>query len=167
MDSINQALLRWASVLALLLVTTASHANQRFQPQLQTLIDSAEAPDGVVIELLAWDEQTWTWAAPLITEFRKQLLAKHPDTDVAVVSHGGEQFQLTKKAAETQPEAIDQLQSLTAAGVNLHVCGVHSGWQDVPEDAYLDIVDVSPSGPAQINDYIKLGYKQVLLSKPE
>jgi hypothetical protein len=36
----------------------------------------------------------------------------------------------------------------------------------VPETDYLDIVDVSPSGPAQVNDYLSLGYRLVVLRKP-
>ena len=116
------------------------------------LLQAEQAPDGVVFELISWDQKTWQWAAPMI--------------DVAVVSHGGEQFQLTKSAAQQQPRAIAQLQSLTDEGVNLHVCGTHSYWNDVEESAYLDMVDVSPSGPAQINDYIKLGYTHILLQKP-
>ena len=119
-----------------------------------------------LFELLSWDEKTWTWAAPMIREFRQRLQAKFPDIDIAVVSHGAEQFQLTKNEAEKQPEAIASLRSLNEEGVNLHVCGTHSGWQNVDEEAYLDFVDVSPSGPAQINDYIKLGYTHILLRRP-
>jgi hypothetical protein len=42
----------------------------------------------------------------------------------------------------------------------------HSRWNAVAETACIDLVDVSPSGPAQINDYIKLGYNHILLQKP-
>ncbi len=130
------------------------------------LLQAEQAPDGVVFELISWDQKTWQWAAPMIADLRRQLQQKFPAIDVAVVSHGGEQFQLTKSAAQQQPRAIAQLQSLTDEGVNLHVCGTHSYWNDVEESAYLDMVDVSPSGPAQINDYIKLGYTHILLQKP-
>jgi hypothetical protein len=47
------------------------------------------------------------------------------------------------------------------------VCGVHSQWNDVPEDAYLDFVDVSASGPAQIRDYMNVGYVRIALERPE
>ena len=130
------------------------------------LLAASEAPDGVVFELISWDDKTWTWASPMIRDLREQLKQRFPDIDVAVVSHGGEQFQLTRQREDEQPQAIAQLASLTGEGVDLHVCGTHSYWNDVPEDAYLDFVDVSPSGPAQINDYIRLGYTHILLQKP-
>ena len=135
-------------------------------PTIDRLLQADETPDGVVFELVAWDEFTWSWAAPMIADLRAQLKQKFPQVDVAVVSHGGEQFQLTRDRAGQQPKAIAQLQSLTADGVDLHVCGAHSLWNDVPVSSYIEIVDVSPSGPAQLNDYIKLGYRHILLQKP-
>ena len=136
-------------------------------PQVKRMIDSGKAPDGVVFELISWDEKTWTWAAPMLKDLRRQLQSRFADIDVVVVSHGGEQFQLTREREQEQPEAIAELASLSEEGVSVHVCGTHSSWQDVDESAYLDFVDVSPSGPAQINDYIKLGYEHILLSKPD
>ena len=134
---------------------------------VERLLQTNQPPEGVVIELLSWDEKTWTWAAPRIAEIRQQLKNKFAEIDIAVVSHGGEQFQLTRQRESEQPQAIAQLRELTDQGVNLHVCGTHSYWKDVPEADYLDIVDVSPSGPAQINDYIKLGYTLVKLEAPQ
>ena len=151
---------------ALLTFAIVTHAAEYSDPTVNRLLKSAEEPDGVVFELISWDDKTWQWAAPMIADLRQQLQAKFPAIDVAVVSHGGEQFQLTRQQAKQQPQAIAQLQDLTEQGVNLHVCGTHSSWQDVPASAYLEMVDVSPSGPAQINDYIKLGYTHILLQKP-
>ncbi len=156
--------------LSLLLLTIAfspAHAEIYRQADVERLLQKNEAPDGVVFELLSWDQKTWQWAAPMIRDLRAQLQRKFPQLDVAMVSHGGEQFQLTRENASKQPQAIAQLQSLSEDGVALHVCGTHSSWKDVPDSAYIDIVDVSPSGPAQINDYIKLGYQHILLQKPD
>jgi len=135
-------------------------------PSVEKILASDNEPDGIVFELLSFDENTWSWAAPLLKEYRKRLLAKFPDIDIAIVSHGGEQFQLTKEEAPNQPKAIATLKALSEEGVSLHVCGTHSSWNDVSGDSYIDIVDVSPSGPAQINDYIKLGYTRIILRKP-
>lgn len=136
-------------------------------PSVEKILASDNEPDGIVFELLSWDKNTWTWAAPLITDYRNRLLKKFPDLDIAVVSHGGEQFQLTKEEAQDQPVAIATLTTLSNDGVNIHVCGAHSSWEGVSEDSYIDIVDVSPSGPAQINDYINLGYTRIILRKSE
>ena len=156
---------KWLAVLLICLGAAVQAAEYR-NATVSRLLQAEQAPDGVVFELLSWDQKTWQWAAPMIADLRRQLQQKFPAIDVAVVSHGGEQFQLTRSAAQQQPEAIARLQSLTDEGVNLHVCGTHSYWNDVEESAYLDMVDVSPSGPAQINDYIKLGYSHILLQRP-
>lgn len=141
-------------------------ATEYSNPSVNRLLALDERPDGVVFELISWDKSTWQWAAPMITDLRQQLRARFPGIDVAIVSHGGEQFQLTRERQQEQPQAIAQLTALVEDGVGLHVCGTHSSWKGVDETAYLDIVDVSPSGPAQINDYIKLGYQHVLLQRP-
>jgi intracellular sulfur oxidation DsrE/DsrF family protein len=158
--------LRLIYALMLLFSTTSVLAVEFSHPSVNQLLKADVAPDGVVFELLSYDEKTWQWAAPMINSLRQQLKTRFPEIDIAVVSHGAEQFQLMKSKQLEQPKAIAQLSQLTDEGVNLHVCGTHSSWQDVPENAYLDIVNVSPSGPAQINDYIKLGYKHILLQKP-
>jgi len=149
-----------------LLWQSAVSAAPYSHPEIDRLLAAEQEPDGVVFELLAWDDATWSWAAPMIADLRAQLQTRYPDVDVAIVSHGGEQFQLTHDRIKQQPQALASLQSLSNEGVNLHVCGTHSQWNDVPESAYIDIVDVSPSGPAQVNDYIKLGYHHILLNRP-
>ena len=103
----------------------------------------------------------------MIQDLRMQLKAKYPEIEIAVVSHGREQFQLIKKRAKRQKQAISILEELVnQEQVNLHVCGTHSSWYDIPESSYIDIVDVAVSGPAKINDYINLGYQPVQLYKP-
>ena len=146
---------------------TSQHLFAAQYPEIDEILASDTAPDGIVFEVISWDKKTWTWAAPLLKELREKLLQKFPGLDVAVVSHGAEQFQLTKKEAPAQPLAIKTLQGLSDQGVNIYVCGTHSSWQDISTDSYIDIIDVSPSGPAQINDYIKLGYTKILLRKPQ
>ena len=166
MSAIKSKFIPWLMPFLWLLASSNLWAGDYSHPDIDRMLRTDTAPDGLVIELLSWDDRTWDWAAPMITDLRQQLLQRFPDIDIAVVSHGGEQFQLTKENAVEQPEAIAQLGELTEQGVNLHVCGTHSSWRDVEETAYIDIVDVSPSGPAQINDYIKLGYRHIQLSRP-
>lgn len=152
-------------ILSLLILSSSSFASSH-KEQINKLLASNEAPEGIVFELLTWGDNTWKWAAPLIADYRNQLRKKFPDIDVAIVSHGGEQFQLMKSVEDQQSKAIKQLRELGNEGVDIHVCGVHSGWEDVPDTAYIEIVDVSASGPAQVNDYIKLGYVRVLIDGP-
>ncbi len=136
-------------------------------PDFRNLFAREQAPPGVVVELIEWQPGSWQWATPLLIELRERLRQRFPGTDLAIVSHGGEQFQLTRERRSEQPQATAGLQGLVDDGVDLFVCGTHSSWRDVPEDAYLDFVKVAPSGPARINDYIELGYVHVRLDRPE
>jgi len=135
-------------------------------PDIRKLFDLPEAPPGVVVELIEWEAGSWQWATPLLIELRQRLRQRFPETDLAIVSHGGEQFQLTRERRDEQPQALARLQGLVDDGVDLFVCGTHSSWRDVPDSAYLDFVKVAPSGPARINDYIELGYVHIRLDRP-
>ncbi len=152
--------------LVLILGLSTATAGGLDSPDFRNLFARQEAPPGVVVELIEWDSNSWQWATPLLIELRERLRQRFPETDLAIVSHGGEQFQLTRERRAEQPEALRQLQGLVDDGVDLFVCGTHSSWRDVPADAYLEFVRVAPSGPARINDYIDLGYVPVRLDRP-
>lgn len=156
----------FTAFLFLFLYATVSNALEYKHFGVEKLINSSEPPSGVVFEIITWDKDAWDWAAPMMKQYRQQLLEKYPDLDIALVSHGGEQFELVKAKKQEHKLAFKTLQILSDQGVSMHVCGTHSSWRDVPEDDYIDIFDVSPSGPAQINDYINLGYTHLLLQAP-
>ena len=150
-----------------LLVAGGSLADTYSHPEVERLLQAEQPPDGVVIEVISWNPDTWDWATPMISQFRQQLDQRFPGIDVAVVSHGGEQFQLTRDNLENAPAIYQGIASLTEQGVDFHVCGTHSEWKGVAESEYVDLVDVSPSGPAQINDYKSLGYQLIVLKSPD
>ena len=102
-----QTLLKIVVVLAILMPgLQLVRASGYSHPTVNRLIAADEAPNGVVFELVHWDDATWTWAAPMIADLRAQLRARYPDIDVAIVSHGRDQFQLTRERIAEQPEAI-------------------------------------------------------------
>ncbi|RUM81074.1 MAG: hypothetical protein DSZ16_05245 [Candidatus Thioglobus sp.] len=153
-------------VLALLLICNIAMANYT-NPSVNRLIQSNNDPVGVIFELIETDKNTWEWAAPMIEDLRIQLKDKYPNIEIAVVSHGREQFQLLKRRSEKHPKAMSILEDLVRKeNVNLYVCGTHSSWFNIEPSNYMDIVDVAESGPAKINDYINLGYQSIKLSKP-
>ena len=160
-----KSLVKAINLLLLLFVATVIQASSS-HPVLDRLLSSNEEPDGVVMEVVSWDPNAWQWVAPMISDFRQQLNQRFPGIDIAVVSHGGEQFQLTKTNLAKAPAVYDGLAALSDQGVDFHVCGTHSEWNGVDESAYVDLVDVSPSGPAQINDYKKLGYELIVIRGP-
>ena len=152
-------------VLALLISSTV--IADYTHPGVDRLIQANKEPAGVVFELIERDKKTWEWAAPMIKDLKAQLKEKYPNLDIAIVSHGREQFQLMSRRVKEQPEAISLLRDIVKDGTNLHVCGVYSGWRDVKPEEYIDIVDVAASGPAKINDYINLGYQPIQLYKKQ
>ena len=136
-------------VLVLLLLSSAVIANYT-HPSVNRLIQGNDEPVGVVFELVENDKSTWEWAAPMIQDLRIQLKEKYPEIEIAVVSHGREQFQLIKKRAKRQKQAISILEELVnQEQVNLHVCGTHSSWFGIKPSGYIDIVDV-------VGSYIEL-----------
>ena len=159
-------LLTKISYLVIVLFSNVTFAHDYKNYAVEGLLNAKEEPSGVVFEMITWDKSAWSWAAPMLKQYRQQLLEKYPDLDIALVSHGGEQFELTKDKAQKNAVAFKTLKSLSDEGVDLHVCGTHSSWQDVDDSEYADFIDVSPSGPAQINDYIKLGFTHILLQSP-
>ena len=54
-------------------------------------------------------------------------------------------------------------QLVTDRDVDIHVCGTHAGWFDVLPEDFPDYVDVSATGPAQVNDYRALDYVLIVL----
>ena len=152
--------------IALLLMSQLAFAQEYKNHAVERLLTAKEAPSGVVFEIITWEKDAWDWAAPMLKQFRHQLLEKYPDLDIALVSHGGEQFELTKDKVKKNAVVFDALQSLSDQGVSLHVCGTHSSWRNVEESEYVDFINVSPSAPAQMNDYMTLGFIHILLQAP-
>ncbi len=155
-------------VLAMLLINSVTgYAKECQHATVNKIISLNSEPEGVVFELSEYDNNAWDWASEMINSLSKQLKDKYPNIDIAIVSHGNEQFQLTQTNQGQNQHTISLLTNLVNnSNVDLHVCAVNSSWNNVPNDAYLDIVDVSESGPAKVNDYINLGYRLIKLQKP-
>jgi len=153
---------------ALLLVVLLIPGSAAAQPQIEALLNKTSEPAGVVFEVLEEDEDALTWALPLVRQLAERLRARFPELPIALVTHGREQFGLLTTNNEGRLAGIhNEAQDLTAAQVDLHVCGVHASWDGhVPED-FPAYIDVAASGPALINDYRALGYDVVRLQQPD
>ncbi len=117
-----------------------------------------EAPPGVVFEILAPNPQQWQRIQPRLMGAIESLRSTFPDLDIAVVSHGNEQFALISENESKFPLLHQGVRELGKSGVDVHVCETFASWSNVTADAFPDYVDVAPSGPAQINNYVALGY---------
>lgn len=135
--------------------------------EINRLIQANFEPDGVVFDLMAWEDNTWDWAAPMIESLSQQLRNQYPDLDIALVSHGAELFDLALKQNRGDDPAIQKLESLNKNGMEVHICGNYASYKKLGTDDFLPFVDVAPSGPTQIQDYVSLGFTLVVLEKPD
>lgn len=152
------------SLILLLSLSSLSMADT----QVDRLIEADEEPVGVVFEIIEDDDDALGWALPKIARLSAQLRKRFPELPIAVVSHGREQFGLLADEAEGLMAPIhDKAQKLRDDDIDLHVCGVHAGWDGYTPEDYPAYVDVSPSGPAQIRDYRNLGFVLIVLQGPD
>lgn len=128
---------------------------------LDEILALKEAPTGVVIEIIEPGGEELKALLPEVEDATRQLRQKFPDLPVAVVSHGREQFALTSENITRDSELESGVKHLVDTDIDVHVCGTHASWYGITPEAYPDYIDVSATGPAQINDYLKIGYIQL------
>ena len=130
---------------------------------VETLLARAEAPFGVVFEIVEGDEDALERILPEARRAIERLRARCPETGFAVVSHGREEFALQTQYRDEYDEVHRAVQSLVAEDVPVHVCETHAGWYGVSAADFPDYVDVAPTGPGQIRVYRDMGYELVVL----
>lgn len=146
-----------------LLFTQASIA-QSASEQIEKIISRQQAPTGVVFEIVTGAANSLKWALPQTQKYIKKLRQRFPKLEIAVVTHGDEQFAL-KTSNNNKYKKVHSLtrQLVQQDNVPVHVCGTYASWRDVAEEEFPDYVDVTAAGPATINDYIALGYHLIKL----
>ena len=133
---------------------------------LNEVLALSSEPDGVVIEIVTGDAEGLSWALPRAQDYIKQLRARFPDLPVAVVTHGREQFALSRKSQTISDAAHTYVRSLIEdSRVPVHVCATYAGWRGLTEEDFPGYLNVSSSGPAQINDYKAVGYLLIVISR--
>ena len=136
-------------------ISLASDPNE----QVEEILLLKEAPAGVVFEIVTGEANSLEWALPETQNYIKELRARFPKLDIAIVTHGNEQFALQKSNDNKYKKVHSLTQQLAQKDhVPLHVCGTYAGWRGVSEEDFPDYVDVAAAGPATINDYTALGY---------
>lgn len=159
----NKLTLIFALIFSNLFFIPASFASEPSY-RIENILSMQQAPTGVVIEIVTGAENSLNWALPQAQKYIKKLRTKFPDIEVAIVTHGSEQFALTKKNNKTYKKVHSLTEQLSSEeNVPLHVCGTYAGWNNVAEEDFPDYVDVTAAGPATINDYIALGYLLIKL----
>ena len=162
--SINMKKLFLSVLIGLSLLQTA--CSKSGEAGLQEILASSEPPAGVVFEIASGDDEGLNWAIPVVQSYAKQLRTKFPGIKLAVVSHGEEQFQLTKDNRQNSAKAHKQVKSLIKnQGVEVHVCGNYAASYGIDDDKFVDFVDVADRGPAQVKAYKDDGYEVLFIGK--
>jgi len=156
------------SLLALLFVFSAGVSAASYDKQINSILSASEMPEGVVFEIVSGDSSALKWALPKARQAIEKLRQRFPELSIAVVTHGQEQFALQKKNKQRFKQVHSLTESLVKdSGVNLHVCGTYAEWHGVDAEEFASYANVSPAGPAQINDYVALGYIKILIDKDD
>ena len=151
------------SGVALLLTLSSLPAQLWANADVDDLLARSTPPDGVVFEIVEADEEALDALLPKVRQAIKRIRARFPKTEFAVVSHGREEFSLQTRNQAEYAEVHQQVQSLVADEVPVHVCETHAGWYGVTAEDFPGYVNVSPTGPGQIRLYQELGYELIII----
>lgn len=130
---------------------------------VEDLLDADRRAEGVVFEIIAWQEYSWDWAAPPLRRRVERLRAKYPGIEMAPVSHRADLFDLTRRAGLRQQASIRALSRLRAEGLEICVCGEYAAWKRLGPKGFLDFGEATASGSAQLAAYFELGFAQIRL----
>ena len=160
---LNNRILNLALLLFSLLSFSNVFANDEKQ-DIDALLKQNKAPDGVVFELIGSENSDYLPnTLKKIEGYKKQLQAKFPKLDIAVVSHGAEQFNLTSNNKDKEKESHSSVQRLVAADVPVHICETHASWRGVTAGDFPEYISPSSQGPTQIKSYQEMAYTLVVI----
>jgi len=128
------------------------------------ILEYPTAPAGVVFEVVSGDLNFLAQNMPAIREQSQRLRNRFPQLPIAVVTHGVEEFSLTRERSKDFPALHAAVQTLANdESIPVHVCGTHASWRNLSDEAFPAYVDVAPIGPVQVRTYQELGYELVLV----
>lgn len=161
---------RWVNIGAafvlLLILAPIAHAMDS-DALVEAMIRAEQPPEGVVFEVVGSDPNGLQWALPRIRGYVKRLRARFPGLEMAVVTHGSEEFSLQTKMSKRYAGVHDEVRSLVQdSDVPVHVCAAYAETRGVEPQDFPDYVQVAPYGPIQIQNYEALGYTRIRVQKP-
>jgi len=148
-----------------LILASLLFSSTAFATDVVTLLQQKQAPTGVVFEIVSDDEDLLEDLLPALKKDIEKLRKRFPDLPIAIVAHGKEQFSLTTANSKTEQTTHSLVKGLVKSDdIDFHVCETHASWYGVTAEEFPDYVDVSTTGPSQINDYEEMGYELVVLT---
>jgi hypothetical protein len=151
-------------VILIVISLAFNHVASASNDELERIYASENTPAGVVFEIVDWDDEYLKRAIPWVNQQIISLRARFPQLDIAVVSHGSEQFALLKDADAAYPEIHSNVQRLISDhDIKLELCLGHANMRGFNQEDFPDYVDIEVSGPSQIAAYESLGYDKVVV----
>lgn len=133
-------------------------AAEQSQDALKRVLETQKAPPGVVFEIVSANESELSLAIPKVTHYANQLRKRFPKLPIAVVTHGREMFALQSDKRGTAEQIHVGVERLSKNDIPVHVCETYAGMRGIGAEAFPAYVNVAPSGPSQIKNYLELGY---------
>lgn len=134
--------------------------------RVSAIIAQPHPPAGVVFEIVSEDDDHLAWAIPYVTAEIKRLRDRFPGLNIAIVSHGLEQFVMTTSERDENGAVHMAIKDLvTQQHVPFQVCGSFAKRYGIEAGMFAEYVDVVPAAPAQLRQYLQQGYEQILVEK--
>ncbi len=161
---IKYIIYRYIQSIIVVIILSISQLAVAANNDLNSIYARQQAPVGVVFEIVDWEDDYLARAIPWVNQQIITLREKYPGLEIAVVSHGSEQFALLKDADAAYPEIHSNVQNLIADhDIKLELCLGHAGMRGFGKADFPEYVDIEASGPSQISAYEALGYDKVVV----
>jgi len=133
--------------------------------EVDEILALEKAPAGVLFELIGSEDGKYLpEGLKKVEAYKIQLKRRFPGIKFAVVTHGAEQFELTKDNAIKQSKTHDIVKRISADNVPVHVCSTHASWRDKTEIDFPDYVLASSGAGSQMREYQDQGYTLVTIN---
>lgn len=150
---------QFVAVIALMLAMAApGNAAERSQDAVNRVLALPKAPPGVVFEIVSANASQLEQAIPLVNGYAARLRKRFVNLPIAVVTHGREMFALQSNQRDAAAQIHTGVESLSKNDIPVHVCETYAGMRGIGAEAFPSYVNVAPSGPSQIKNYLELGY---------
>jgi len=149
-------------LVSLFYFSSAAAAND--QLEVENILASEKSPVGVVFELIGPENGKYLPdGLKKVEAYKTQLSKKFPDIKFAVVTHGAEQFELSKTNALNHSQTHDIVKRITAEDVPVHVCSNHASWRNMSEVDFPNYILASTGAGTQMREYEDQGYTRVTI----
>lgn len=143
-----------ALVLGLPMVVAASPSSE-----VDTLLARSAPPPGVLFEVVSGDETVLGRILPVVRQHATRLRERFPGLDVALITHGSEQFSLLTENRSRYAAVHELVAAFESEDeIPVHVCGNHASWRDKGKQDFPDYVDVASSASDRIRRYREAGF---------